>query len=106
MHSFKGRESQQCDFLTRLGFIGPKSEAETIKQQLKTFLREELKLELSEEKPLITHARSEAAKFPGYQITQSHNDEQGAKQRTNGGQNTMDRDARRQRARSVPQKLA
>src|SRR3989454_1415047 len=55
------------DFL--LGFIGPKSEAETIKQQLKTFLREELKLELSEEKTLITHARSEAAKFLGYEVT-------------------------------------
>ncbi len=75
------------DFL--LGFIGPKSEAETIKQQLKTFLREELKLELSEEKTLITHARSEAAKFLGYEITRMHNDEQCAKRRTNGGSETM-----------------
>jgi group II intron reverse transcriptase/maturase len=40
------------DFL--LGFIGPKSEAEAIKRQLKEFLREQLKLELSEEKTLIT----------------------------------------------------
>src|SRR5579884_4035311 len=31
-----------------LGFVGPRSEAEEIKQQLRRFLREELKLELSE----------------------------------------------------------
>ncbi len=51
------------DFL--LGFNGPKAEAEMIKQQLRTFLQEELKLELSEAKTLITHARSEAARFLG-----------------------------------------
>ena len=55
------------DFL--LGFIGSKSEAEAIKQQLSTVLQEELKLELSEEKTLITHARSGAARFLGYEIT-------------------------------------
>jgi group II intron reverse transcriptase/maturase len=55
------------DFL--LGFIGPKSEAEAIKQHLKVFLRDELKLGLSEEKTLITHARSDAARFLGYGAT-------------------------------------
>ena len=55
------------DFL--LGFIGPKSEAEEIKQQLKRFLQEELKLELSEAKTLITHAKSEVARFLGYEVT-------------------------------------
>lgn len=55
------------DFL--LGFIGPKSEAEEIKQKLKEFLQEELKLELSQAKTLVTHARSEAARFLGYEIT-------------------------------------
>jgi retron-type reverse transcriptase len=45
------------DFL--LGFAGPKQEAEMIKEQLRTFLREELKLELSEAKTLITHAHTE-----------------------------------------------
>ncbi len=55
------------DFL--LGFIGPQTEAEEIKQQLRTFLQEELKLELSEAKTLITHARTEAARFLGYEIT-------------------------------------
>ena len=52
-----------------LAFIGPKAEAEAIKQRLRTFLREELKLELSEEKTLITHTRDSAAKFLGYEIT-------------------------------------
>ncbi len=55
-----------------LAFIGPYEEAKTIKQQLQTFLREELKLNLSEEKTLITHARSQAAKFLGYEITTLH----------------------------------
>lgn len=55
------------DFL--LGFNGPKSEAEEIKQALRTFLRDELKLELSEEKTLITNARSGAARFLGYEVT-------------------------------------
>jgi Type II intron maturase len=38
------------------------------------FLREDLKLELSQEKTLITHARSGAARFLGYEITVQHND--------------------------------
>ncbi len=52
-----------------VAFAGPKAEAEAIKQRLRTFLREELKLELSEEKTLITHTRESAAKFLGYEIT-------------------------------------
>lgn len=60
------------DFL--LGFIGPRKEAEEIKQRLRKFLQEELKLELSEEKTLITHARTEAAKFLGYEVTVMHKD--------------------------------
>jgi AI2M/AI1M-like, HNH endonuclease/Type II intron maturase len=51
-----------------LGFAGPKSEAEEIKSTLRKYLQEELKLELSEEKTLITHARSEAARFLGYEV--------------------------------------
>jgi group II intron reverse transcriptase/maturase len=53
------------DFI--LSFCGPKAEAEDIKTQLKAFLRDTLKLELSEEKTLITHA-SEPARFLGYDI--------------------------------------
>jgi group II intron reverse transcriptase/maturase len=51
-----------------LGFAGPKAEAERIKDQLATFLREDLGLELSSEKTLITHARTRAARFLGYEI--------------------------------------
>jgi group II intron reverse transcriptase/maturase len=59
---------------TLLGFTGPRAEAEEIKQRLGKFLRDELKLELSEEKTLITHARTGAAKFLGYEITVQQND--------------------------------
>ena len=86
------------DFI--LGFIGPKSEAEAIKQQLKMFLREELKLELSEKKTLITHARSEAARFLGYELTRLHNDEQRAKR---AGTQTMSRNINAQIGLLVPQ---
>jgi hypothetical protein len=56
-----------------LGFAGPKAEAEEIKQRLAEFLRDELKLELSQDKTLITHARTGAARFLGYEITIQHN---------------------------------
>jgi group II intron reverse transcriptase/maturase len=52
-----------------LGFIGPKAEAEQIKAKLARFLRETLALELNPDKTLITHARTGAARFLGYQIT-------------------------------------
>jgi group II intron reverse transcriptase/maturase len=57
-----------------LGFTGPKAEAEEIKIRLAAFLRDELKLELSQEKTLITHARTGAARFLGYEITVQHAD--------------------------------
>ena len=55
-----------------LGFAGPKAEAEKIKRHLAQFLRDHLKLELSEHKTLITHARTDAARFLGYEITIQH----------------------------------
>ena len=55
-----------------LGFTGPKAEAEEIKARLATFLREELKLELNQDKTLITNARSGAARFLGYEIITQH----------------------------------
>ena len=61
---------------TLLGFAGPKAEAEEIKQRLATFLREDLKLEMSQDKTLITHARSGAARFLGYEITVQEDDRQ------------------------------
>ena len=57
-----------------LGFIGPKAEAETIKQRLAEFLRDDLKLELNQEKTLITHGRTQSARFLGYEITVQHAD--------------------------------
>ncbi|GGV50282.1 hypothetical protein GCM10010245_79100 [Streptomyces spectabilis] len=57
-----------------LGFAGPKVEAEDIKRRLAEFLHEELRLELSPEKTLVTHARTGAARFLGYDITVLHND--------------------------------
>jgi group II intron reverse transcriptase/maturase len=57
------------DFL--LGFSGPKQEAEEIKAEISTWLRDNLKLELSAEKTLITHAATEAARFLGYEVSTS-----------------------------------
>ncbi|MFF8322290.1 reverse transcriptase domain-containing protein [Streptomyces bobili] len=69
-----------------LGFAGPKAEAEQIKQRLAQFLRDELRLELSQDKTLITHARTGAARFLGYEITTQHNDTKktGRYRRVNG----------------------
>jgi Reverse transcriptase (RNA-dependent DNA polymerase)/Type II intron maturase len=55
-----------------LGFTGPKAEAEQIRQKLAAFLRDELKLELSADKTLITHARTQKARFLGYDIIVQH----------------------------------
>ena len=61
------------DFL--LGFSGPRSEAEKIKLKLGTFLQEQLQLQLSEEKTLITQARTQAARFLGYEVVTLDADE-------------------------------
>jgi group II intron reverse transcriptase/maturase len=69
-----------------LGFNGPKAEAEQIKARLATFLHDELKLELSQDKTLITHARTGAASFLGYQIATEHRDSKisGGRRSVNG----------------------
>jgi len=54
------------DFL--LGLVGTKADAEAIKQRVKTWLAENLKLELSDEKTVITHATEDRAKFLGYEV--------------------------------------
>ena len=56
------------DFL--IGVIGSKADAETVKAEVKRFLAEELKLEMSDEKTKVTHT-SERARFLGYDITVS-----------------------------------
>lgn len=53
------------DFM--LGVIGSKKEAEQIKQDLTMFLKEQLRLELSAKKTLITHSKKNA-RFLGYDI--------------------------------------
>jgi len=55
-----------------LGFTGPRAEAGEIKQRLARFLRDELSLELSAGKTLITHARTQKARFLGYDIITRH----------------------------------
>lgn len=57
-----------------IGFTGPKEEAEAIKIALQRFLQEELALDLSMEKTKITHARTQAARFLGYDISTSQED--------------------------------
>jgi Reverse transcriptase (RNA-dependent DNA polymerase) len=66
---------------TLFGFAGPRQEAEAIKQQLGQFLRETLKLEMSQEKTLITHASSEKARFLNYHIVNQQNNTKHAKKR-------------------------
>lgn len=66
------------DFL--LGFVGPRHEAEDIKRELAGFLQAQLRLELSAEKTLVTHARSATARFLGYDVTVMQDD----RQHTNG----------------------
>jgi group II intron reverse transcriptase/maturase len=73
------------DFL--LGFVGPKSEAMEIRERLEEFLREELKLTLSPEKTLITHASDDKAKFLGYEIKVTRHGSRviGGRRTANGG---------------------
>lgn len=55
-----------------LGFTGPRIEAEQIKTRLTQFLREDLKLELNQDKTVITHGRTRAATYLGYEVTVQH----------------------------------
>ena len=57
-----------------LGFIGPKSEAVAIKARIQAFLQS-IKLALSEEKTLITHAVEGRARFLGYDIYVARNNQ-------------------------------
>lgn len=54
------------DFL--IGVIGSREDCVTIKEDIKKFLLDKLKLELSDEKTLITHGHDHA-KFLGYEVT-------------------------------------
>ena len=54
------------DFL--IGVVGSKADCEKMKEDFTHFMREKLKLELSDEKTLITNAH-DSAKFLGYEIS-------------------------------------
>jgi group II intron reverse transcriptase/maturase len=78
------------DFLVLID--GNKELALNIKNKISLFLKENLKLELSEEKTLITHIRTERVKFLGYEIQKLQENEKvtkcinGQKKRSlNGG---------------------
>jgi retron-type reverse transcriptase len=60
----------------RLGFSGPREEAEAIKGQRNACLGEPLKLTLSDEKTLITNARTQVARFLGDEVVNQHADDQ------------------------------
>jgi len=60
------------DFL--LGFAGPRNEAEAIRDHIAEFLDCKLKLTLSKEKTLITHAGHEKAKFLSHEIMATRDD--------------------------------
>lgn len=52
--------------------IGSKELAIDIKEKVSLFMEENLKLELNQEKTLITNLRTERAKFLGYEIIKTH----------------------------------
>jgi len=73
------------DFI--IGVIGSKKDCQQIKHDISNFLNQEMKIELSQEKTLITHS-SKRARFLGYDIKISHDNKttkytaSGHKQRT------------------------
>jgi hypothetical protein len=66
------RQPRQCSTLLLLGLTGSKREAEAIKHELSVFLRNELHMELNEEKTLVTHAHDDCARFLGYEVRVLH----------------------------------
>jgi len=67
-----------------IGVIGSYELAESIKERVGTFLKEELKLRLSQEKTIITNARSQEAKFLGFRVKIGTTKSQKQSKATNG----------------------
>ena len=65
-----------------LGFDGPKQEAVEIKEKVSCFIQT-IKLSMSEEKTLITHAASGRARFLGYEIHMAWDNDQLSKYQNN-----------------------
>jgi len=78
-HARLGLAEERLDAL----LIGLRAEAEKIRARLATFLRETLGPELNQDKTLITHARTQRARFLGYDISVWHCDT-----KLTGGQRT------------------
>jgi hypothetical protein len=57
-----------------MGFIGPRKEAGYIRDKIQWFFTNKLNLDLSMDKTLITHAKSDTAKFLGFEIGIMDND--------------------------------
>jgi group II intron reverse transcriptase/maturase len=72
VHRSLGFVRYAADFL--LGFAGPRGEVEEIRERLSTFLRDELKLELSPDRTVISHAQQEPVRFLGYEVSASSRD--------------------------------
>jgi group II intron reverse transcriptase/maturase len=86
-----------------LGFIGPKSEALAIKARIKALLQT-IKLTLSEEKTLITHAVEGRARFLGYDIHVARNNSRITQHQT--GHNRKSRAVNGKVMLSVPPEVA
>jgi group II intron reverse transcriptase/maturase len=77
------------DFLVLVN--GGKELANTLKIEIGDFLRTKLKLELSEDKTLVTHMATESVRFLGYEIRKAHDntaitkDKNGIKKRSVNG---------------------
>ncbi|MGQ3740824.1 reverse transcriptase domain-containing protein [Bacillus sp. Fil] len=66
------RYTRYCDDFI-IGIIGTKQEAQQTKEEISRFLKDKMKIELSERKTLITHS-SKCANFLGYNITISRDE--------------------------------
>jgi len=68
-----------------IGVTGPIELAKEIKEEVKVFLKAKLNLTLSEEKTVITQARTREAKFLGYQIRLGRTDQEQKQTMTRNG---------------------
>jgi group II intron reverse transcriptase/maturase len=74
-----------------IGICGSRALAEQVKEDIKTFLAEQLHLTLSEDKTHITHGRNGQAKFLGTLITIGRGGQQRVVKTTNGSGRTIKR---------------
>lgn len=83
-----------------LAVIGSKEDAKEVKRKLAQFLQENLKLDMSEEKTHITHARSSSARFLGYWVSTYQKNERLTRDKLKG---TKTRSLNGQQRLSIPQ---